>query len=90
MMTKEDYSLAEMLTEAKVRKGQELTPKDRARVESIAARLDGVERELAAVRAQTAAKVTRRAPKSVQVEYDALKERLKAIPKKEHTICGVG
>jgi hypothetical protein len=89
MMTKEDYSLAEMLTEAKVRKGQELTPKDRARVESIAARLEGVERELAAVRAQAAKKATRRAPREVHEEYAALKEQLKAIPKKEHTLCGV-
>lgn len=89
MMTKEDYTLAEMLTEAKVRKGQELTPKDRARVESIAARLEGVERELAAVRAQAVKKATRRAPREVHEEYAALKEQLKAIPKKEHTLCGV-
>lgn len=89
MMTKEDYSLAEMLTEAKVRKGAELTPKDRARVEAIAARLDAVEKELAAVRAQAAKKATRRAPQSVQARYEDLKAQLRSIPKKEHTICGV-
>lgn len=89
MMTKEDYSLAEMLTEAKVRKGSDLTPKDRARVEAIASRLDAVEKELAAVRAQTAKKATRRAPKEVQARYEDLKAQLRAIPKKEHTICGV-
>lgn len=89
MLSKEDYSLAELVTEAKVRKGGELTPKDRAHLESIAARIDGVEQELAAVRAQAMKKATRRAPKSVQDQYDALREQLKAIPKKEHTLCGV-
>jgi hypothetical protein len=89
MMTKEDYTLAEMLTEAKVRKGGELSPKDRARVETIAAKLEAVEKELAAVRAQASKKATRRAPLDVQTRYNDLKEQLKSIPKKEHTICGV-
>jgi hypothetical protein len=85
---RDDGSLAEMVTEAKVRKGEDLTPKQRSKLEEISAKYEAAEKELAELRAAATKRQTRRAPKSVQDEYESLKERLRSIPKEKHTICG--
>jgi hypothetical protein len=86
LMSREDYSMAEVVTRAKVAKGSAITGEERKALETVTKRLEEVEARLAQVEAR---KPGRRAATTHEQEFSDLTEKLKSIKKEKHVICTV-
>lgn len=88
LMSRRDYSMAEMLTKAKVAKGGKLTAPERAEVERLAKLIEAKDAEIAALKAKQAERTASRvsSPSKRKASDDAFAElaaQLKAIAAKD-------
>jgi hypothetical protein len=92
MMSNADYSLADMVTRAKVAAGRDLKAGERERVEAMAARIKELEDQIAAT--QTRRRASRRttvpgdARATAMGNFTRLSQQLKAIRSKEQMVEG--
>ena len=87
LMSKPDYTMAELKLRAKVARGSELTPKQKAMFEDLAKRIEAKDAEIEALRAKTANRVAGRParlrPKEAEAEFASLADELKAMSRKD-------
>lgn len=88
MMSKRDYSMAEMVTKAKVAKGGPLSSAERAEVERLAQLIEAKDKEIAALKAKqmerrAAPKGSPEARRSADKAFADLSAQLKAIAMKD-------